>query len=61
MSDTIGRIAVPTVTNSAQSFPLTTHDTFSVSVERAVAESRAARVLGAVFSADLLHSENKGT
>ena len=36
MSDTIGRIAVPTVINSGQTFPLTTQYLFGFSVERPV-------------------------
>ena len=36
MSDTIGRITVPTVTNSGQTFPLTTQYPFGFSVERPV-------------------------
>ncbi|MGB7759602.1 MAG: hypothetical protein WBL61_07235, partial [Bryobacteraceae bacterium] len=36
MSDTIGRIAVPTVINSGQTFPLTTQYPFGFSVERPV-------------------------
>ena len=36
MSDAIGRIAVPTVINSGQTFPLTTQYPFGFSVERAV-------------------------
>ena len=36
MSDTIGRITVPTVINSGQTFPLTTQYPFGFSVERAV-------------------------
>jgi len=36
MSDTIGRIAVPTVVNSSQTFPLTTQYPFGFSVERPV-------------------------
>jgi len=36
MPDTIGRIAVPTVTNSSQTFPLTTQYPFGFSVERPV-------------------------
>jgi hypothetical protein len=34
MPDTIGRIAVPTVINSGQTFPLTTQYPFGFSVER---------------------------
>ena len=34
MPDTIGRITVPTVTNSGQTFPLTTQYPFGFSVER---------------------------
>jgi len=40
MSDTIGRIAVPTVINSGQTFPLTTQYPFSFSVERPVIVNR---------------------
>ena len=36
MSDTIGRITVPTVINSGQTFPLTTQYPFGFSVERPV-------------------------
>src|ERR1019366_4846732 len=36
MSDTIGRIIVPTVINSGQTFPLTTQYPFGFSVERPV-------------------------
>jgi hypothetical protein len=36
MSDTIGRIPVPTVINSGQTFPLTTQYPFGFSVERPV-------------------------
>jgi hypothetical protein len=36
MSDTIGRIAVPTVVNSGQTFPLTTQYPYGFSVERPV-------------------------
>jgi len=36
MSDTIGRIAVPAVINSGQTFPLTTQYPFGFSVERPV-------------------------
>jgi hypothetical protein len=36
MSDTIGRITVPTVINSGQTFPLTTQYPFGFSVERSV-------------------------
>jgi hypothetical protein len=36
MSDTIGRITVPTVVNSGQTFPLTTRYPFGFSVERPV-------------------------
>src|SRR5580658_2243281 len=36
MSDSIGRITVPTVTNSGQTFPLTTQYPFGFSVERPV-------------------------
>ena len=36
MSDTIGRITVPTVVNSGQTFPLTTQYPFGFSVERPV-------------------------
>jgi hypothetical protein len=36
MSGTIGRITVPTVTNSGQTFPLTTQYPFGFSVERPV-------------------------
>jgi hypothetical protein len=36
MPDTIGRIAVPTVINSGQTFPLTTQYPFGFSVERPV-------------------------
>ena len=36
MSDQIGRIAVPTVINSGQTFPLTTQYPFGFSVERPV-------------------------
>jgi hypothetical protein len=36
MSDTIGRITIPTVTNSGQTFPLTTRYPFGFSVERPV-------------------------
>ena len=36
MSDAIGRITVPTVTNSGQTFPLTTQYPFGFSVERPV-------------------------
>ena len=36
MSDTIGRITVPTVTNSGQTFSLTTQYSFGFSVERPV-------------------------
>ena len=36
MSDTIGRITVPTVINSGQTFPLTTRYPFGFSVERPV-------------------------
>ena len=36
MPDTIGRITVPTVTNSGQTFPLTTQYPFGFSVERPV-------------------------
>jgi hypothetical protein len=36
MSDTIGRITVPTVIDSAQTFPLTTQYPFGFSVERPV-------------------------
>ena len=36
MSDTIGRITVPTVINSGQTFPLTTQYPFGLSVERPV-------------------------
>jgi hypothetical protein len=36
MSDTIGRITVPSVTNSGQTFPLTTQYPFGFSVERPV-------------------------
>jgi hypothetical protein len=36
MSDTIGRIAVPTVLNSGQTFPFTTQHPFGFSVERQV-------------------------
>ena len=36
MSDTIGRITVPTVVNSGQTFPLTTRHPFGFSVERPV-------------------------
>ena len=36
MSDYIGRITVPTVTNSGQTFPLTTQYPFGFSVERSV-------------------------
>jgi hypothetical protein len=36
MSDTIGRITVPTVINSGQTFPLTTQYPFGFTVERPV-------------------------
>jgi len=36
MSDTVGRITVPTVVNSGQVFPLTTQYPFGFSVERPV-------------------------
>jgi hypothetical protein len=36
MPDTIGRITVSTVTNSGQTFPLTTQHPFGFSVERPV-------------------------
>src|ERR1039457_5697019 len=36
MPDTIGRITVPTVTNSGQTFPLTTRYPFGFSIERPV-------------------------
>ena len=36
MSDTIGRITVPTVINSGQTFPLTTQYPFGFSVEHPV-------------------------
>jgi hypothetical protein len=36
MPDTIGRITVPTVINSGQTFPLTTQYPFGFSVERPV-------------------------
>ena len=36
MSDQIGRITVPTVINSGQTFPLTTQYPFGFSVERPV-------------------------
>src|SRR5437588_9441587 len=40
MPDTIGRITVPTVVNSGQTFPLTTQNPFGFSVERPVMTHR---------------------
>jgi hypothetical protein len=44
MSDTIGRITVPTLINSGQKFPLTTRYPFGFSVERPVIVHRFGRL-----------------
>jgi hypothetical protein len=45
MSDTIGRITVPTWINSGQTFPLTTQLPFGFSVERPVIGHDFAKIL----------------
>ena len=55
MSDTIGRITVPTVINSGQTFPLTTQYPFGFSVERPVIVYRFGnRALSRLRETDLL-------